>query len=84
MQGLDKFEGRSSFRTWFLRIVVNRAKSTGVREHRSIAIGDTSWRQSAHDDPISLDKGCRGHSNGWRTSTIASVLMRSSFRFNPL
>jgi RNA polymerase sigma-70 factor, ECF subfamily len=40
LRGLDRFEGRSSFRTWLLQILVNRARSTGVREHRSIAIGD--------------------------------------------
>jgi RNA polymerase sigma-70 factor, ECF subfamily len=40
LRGIEKFEGRSSFRTWLLRILVNRARSTGVREHRSVAIGD--------------------------------------------
>jgi RNA polymerase sigma-70 factor (ECF subfamily) len=40
LRGLDGFAGRSSFKTWLLRILVNRARSTGVREHRSVAIGD--------------------------------------------
>jgi len=40
LRGIDNFAGRSSFKTWLLRILVNRAKSTGVREDRSIAIGD--------------------------------------------
>ncbi len=40
LRGLDGFAGRSSFQTWLLRILVNRARSTGVREHRSVAIGD--------------------------------------------
>jgi RNA polymerase sigma-70 factor (ECF subfamily) len=40
LRGLDGFEGRSSFQTWLLAILVNRARSTGVREHRSVAIGD--------------------------------------------
>lgn len=40
LRGIDGFEGRSSFRTWLLRILVNRARSTGVREHRSVAVGD--------------------------------------------
>lgn len=42
LRGIDGFAGRSSFRTWLLRILVNRARSTGVREHRSVAIGDAS------------------------------------------
>jgi RNA polymerase sigma-70 factor (ECF subfamily) len=40
LRGLDGFAGRSSFKTWLLGILVNRAKSTGMRESRSTAIGD--------------------------------------------
>jgi RNA polymerase sigma-70 factor, ECF subfamily len=40
LRGIDGFAGRSSFRTWLLRILVNRAMSTGVRERRSVAVGD--------------------------------------------
>src|SRR6204780_4959353 len=40
LRGLDGFAGRSTFKTWLLRILVNRARSTGVREHRSVAVGD--------------------------------------------
>ena len=40
LRGIDDFAGRSSFRTWLLRILVNRARSTGVRERRSVAVGD--------------------------------------------
>lgn len=38
MRGIEKFEGRSSFKTWLLRICVNRARTTGVKEHRSIPV----------------------------------------------
>jgi RNA polymerase sigma-70 factor, ECF subfamily len=40
LRGLDGFAERSTFRTWLLKILVNRAMSTGVREHRTIAVGD--------------------------------------------
>ncbi len=36
IKGAEKFEGRSSFKTWLLRILVNRARRTGTREHRQI------------------------------------------------
>jgi RNA polymerase sigma-70 factor (ECF subfamily) len=34
VRGIEKFEGRSALRTWLYRIVVNRARTAGVREHR--------------------------------------------------
>jgi RNA polymerase sigma-70 factor (ECF subfamily) len=40
LRGIDGFAGRSSFKTWLLAILVNRARTTGMRERRSVAIGD--------------------------------------------
>jgi RNA polymerase sigma-70 factor (ECF subfamily) len=40
VKGIDRFEGRSSLRTWLLRILVNRARTTGTRERRLVPIGD--------------------------------------------
>jgi RNA polymerase sigma-70 factor (ECF subfamily) len=34
IKGIDRFEGRSSLKTWLFRILVNRARSTGVKERR--------------------------------------------------
>jgi RNA polymerase sigma-70 factor (ECF subfamily) len=36
LRGLERFEGRSSLRTWMYRILVNIAKTRGLREGRSI------------------------------------------------
>src|ERR1700689_4256660 len=36
LRGIGDFAGRSSFRTCLMRILVNRARSTGVHEHRSV------------------------------------------------
>jgi RNA polymerase sigma-70 factor (ECF subfamily) len=36
LDGIDRFEGRSSFKTWLFRILVNKAKTRGVRESRTV------------------------------------------------
>jgi RNA polymerase sigma-70 factor (ECF subfamily) len=40
LRGLAAFEGRSSLRTWIFTILVNRARTTGSREQRSIPVAD--------------------------------------------
>jgi RNA polymerase sigma-70 factor (ECF subfamily) len=62
IRGLSSFEGRSSLRTWAFRILVNIAKTRGVKEHRvtplsSLAPSDESGptvdpdRFRSNDDP---------------------------------
>ena len=36
LNGIERFEGRSSFKTWLFRILTNNAKSRGEREARSV------------------------------------------------
>src|SRR5262249_27880585 len=38
LNGIDRFEGRSSLKTWILRILVNRARTRGEREARSVPL----------------------------------------------
>ena len=38
VRGIDRFEGRSSFKTWLFSILVNRARSANSREHSEISI----------------------------------------------
>jgi RNA polymerase sigma-70 factor, ECF subfamily len=45
LQGIEKFERRSSFKTWLFRILVNRARTQGEREGRTVpfsAMGDAA------------------------------------------
>lgn len=48
VKGAERFEGRSSFKTWLFRIVVNRARSIGTREKRQIPVDST--------DPVAGDR----------------------------
>jgi RNA polymerase sigma-70 factor (ECF subfamily) len=41
LRGIDRFEGRSSLRTWVYRILLNTAKTRGVRENRVVPVADT-------------------------------------------
>jgi RNA polymerase sigma-70 factor (ECF subfamily) len=59
VKGLDRFEGRSSLRTWMYRIVANIAKTRGQKEGRSVPFSslagegesdtgvDPAWFQNA-------------------------------------
>jgi RNA polymerase sigma-70 factor (ECF subfamily) len=40
LRGIGGFQGRSEFRTWLFRILVNRARTAGARERRTIAMED--------------------------------------------
>jgi RNA polymerase sigma-70 factor (ECF subfamily) len=38
LRGIDRFEGRSSLRTWTFRILTNIARTRGVREKRAVPL----------------------------------------------
>ncbi len=40
VRGIDRFEGRSTVKTWLFRILTNRARSAGAREIRTLPLGD--------------------------------------------
>jgi RNA polymerase sigma-70 factor (ECF subfamily) len=50
LRGIDRFEGRSSLKTWIFKILVNRAKTRGVRDGKSVPF---SVLQDAGDDESS-------------------------------
>jgi RNA polymerase sigma-70 factor (ECF subfamily) len=51
LQGLDRFEGRSSLKTWIFRILTNRAKTRGQREARSVPFSDLVTAELEADEP---------------------------------
>jgi RNA polymerase sigma-70 factor (ECF subfamily) len=67
LQSLDRFEGRSSLKTWILAILINKAKTRGRREGRSVP-----FTALERDDPA-VDPGrFRGpgeiYPGHWRSS----------------
>ena len=83
IKGLDRFEGRSSLRTWVYRILVNIAKTRGVREHRSLP-----WSSLAGDDAgpsldpaLFEDGGWRAAPNAWPEAvTVESSALAGEVR----
>jgi RNA polymerase sigma-70 factor, ECF subfamily len=71
VRGLERFEGRSSFKTWLFRILVNRAKTRGVREHRSIPFASVSGSSDEDGDEGPTVDPARFTSEGAWTSAPA-------------
>ena len=87
LDGLDRFEGRSSLRFWILRILVNKAITRGRRETRSIpfsSLADADQAAPAVEPERFRPRGgaCPGHWNGfpmnWSTLPEDRVLGRES------
>jgi RNA polymerase sigma-70 factor (ECF subfamily) len=68
VKGLDRFEGRSTLRTWMYRIVVNVAKTRGVREGRSVPFSALSGDEAGPAiDPEWFQDASERAPGGWRT-----------------
>jgi RNA polymerase sigma-70 factor, ECF subfamily len=51
VSGLDGFEGRSSLRTWIFSILVNRARTRGMRDARSLPFSALESEEEPTVDP---------------------------------
>jgi RNA polymerase sigma-70 factor, ECF subfamily len=63
IRGLDRFEGRSSLRTWVLAILGNLGRSRGVREARTVPL--SSLGPTDDDRPLIDPDRFRGPSDQW-------------------
>ena len=63
IRGLDSFEGRSSLRTWIFRILVNRARTHGVRDARSIPFSSLEA-----DDHPAVEPAAFGADGRWASA----------------
>ncbi len=55
IRGLGEFEGRSSLRTWIFRILVNRARTRGARDARSVPFSALEVDDAPAVEPAAFD-----------------------------
>ncbi|MEO8601068.1 MAG: sigma-70 family RNA polymerase sigma factor [bacterium] len=80
LDGLDRFEGRSTLKTWIFRILTNRAKTRGVRESRTIPFSAFADQDGNHEPAV---EAARFQANGmwgvpprrWEDDTPEKLLM---------
>jgi RNA polymerase sigma-70 factor (ECF subfamily) len=56
LNGIDRFEGRSSLKTWIFRILANIAKTRGQRERRSIPFSSAAGAAGAEEPAVDPDR----------------------------
>jgi RNA polymerase sigma-70 factor (ECF subfamily) len=64
LEGINRFEGRSSLRTWVFSVLANRAKTRAARERRSIPFSRLQEEGEAAVDAdrfLPTDNGWAGH-----------------------
>ncbi|HEY7632804.1 MAG TPA: sigma-70 family RNA polymerase sigma factor [Thermoleophilaceae bacterium] len=66
LNGIDRFEGRSSFKTWLFRILTNRAKTRGQRDARSVPFSSIGDADEPAVDPDRFQGDGEPHPGGWR------------------
>lgn len=64
LSGIDRFEGRSSLKTWIFQILSNRAKTRAVRERRSAPFSALADDGGDDDAAVDADR-FRGEGHRW-------------------
>jgi RNA polymerase sigma-70 factor, ECF subfamily len=73
LRGIERFEGRSAFKTWLFRILANRARSRAVREARYVPL-DQDDQASPLADRFDGSGGWRLPPAEWRITPERSLL----------
>ena len=64
LDGIDRFEGRSSLKTWIFQILSNRAKTRAVRERRSAPFSSLAGADEDDEGAVDADR-FRPESHRW-------------------
>jgi RNA polymerase sigma-70 factor (ECF subfamily) len=66
VRGIGQFQARSSLRTWVYRILINRAKTRGTRDARSVPVDILNHTASPTVDPARFRGPDDEYPGGWR------------------
>ena len=56
MNGLNRFEGRSSLHAWICAILIHKAKDRGVRDKRQVCFSDFECEDESHASPVDASR----------------------------
>jgi RNA polymerase sigma-70 factor (ECF subfamily) len=65
LNGIDRFEQRSSFKTWISRIVMNLARTRGVRESRMVPFSEAAEKEAESPEVVVDPSRFRTASDGY-------------------
>ncbi len=65
LRGIDRFEGRSSFKTWLFRILANTAKTRAVREGRTIPFSSLQNPGAVPESAVPADRFRDSDDSSW-------------------
>lgn len=85
LNGLPRFEGRSSLKTWIFTILTNRAKTHATRERRTVTFSDLSAAAGADEPAVDPDRFTSAGSwstppDRWEPDTPEKMLLRQEAR----
>ncbi len=56
LEGIERFEGRSSLKTWIFRILTNTAKTRAVREGRTLPLSSLAGADDPQEPALEADR----------------------------
>ena len=65
LTGIERFEGRSSLKTWLFRILTNKAKTRGQREGRTLPFSSLASDGDEDQTAVAVERFARG--GAWAT-----------------
>ena len=82
LKGIERFEGRSSLKTWIFRILTNTAKTRAQREGRTVPFSSLATGEGPPEPAVELERFTRAGywispPDSWPEERLLSAEMRS-------